>query len=558
VGIAIERPGKRQRKPNIVTNVSEFGDIGYAAAVEEEDCKEESDTPTVREALNGSHADEWQQSIQNENDSLRKRNVFTIVDLPAGRKALKAKYILKLKSMAEGRKKYKARLVVLGCNQREGIDYLETFAPVAKGGTIRLLLALAQLLKLHVHQMDVDTAFLYAPLAEEIYMKAPEGMGGVLPGQALRLNKSLYGLKQAPMNFNNHIDEFIRSLGFKRCISDHCLYVMREGDDITLLVLYVDDIVIAGTNLQKINRIKERFSSQFAMKDLGELQSYLGMDIERDGDRSLKIHQGTYARKIVKKFRRYLRANTRTRSKVPMYRDMKLSRSEKMTESQQAFVDSFPYQEILGSLSYLAIHTRPDIAYAVNACARFSNQPTFTACRVLIRILEYISNTFDVGITYSGEIMDFHGFCDSDWAGDQDTRRSTTGFLAFMAGGPIAWQSRLQTTIAASSMEAEYMAAFALIQEICWLRGVMSELGFELEEPTRVYMDSQSAIDLANNPVHHKRSKHIAIKYHWLRQKIREMVVTLQYVPSPMQLADMLTKALAETIFEPLVDQVVG
>jgi len=229
-----------------------------------------------------------------------------------------------------------------------------------------------------------------------------------------------------------------------------------------------------------------------------------------------------------------------------------------MTESQQTFVDSFPYQEILGSLSYLAIHTRPDIAYAVNACARFSNKPTFTACRVLIRILEYVSNTFDVGITYTGEIMNFHGFCDSDWAGDQDTRRSTTGFLVFMAGGPIAWQSRLQTTIAASSMEAEYMAAFDLIQEICWLRGVMSELGFELEEPTRVYMDSQSAIDLANNPVHHKRSKHIAIKYHWLRQKIREMVVTLEYVPSPMQLADMLTKALAETIFEPLVEQVVG
>jgi hypothetical protein len=212
------------------------------------------------------------------------------------------------------------------------------------------------------------------------------------------------------------------------------------------------------------------------MKDLSELRNYLGMDIERDGDLSLKIHQGTYARKIVKKFRRYLRANSRTRSKVPMYRDMKLSRNEKMTESQQTFVDSFPYQEILGSLSYLAIHTRPDIAYAVNACARFSNKPTFTACRVLIRILEYVSNTFDVGITYTGEIMNFHGFSDSDWAGDQDTRRSTTGFLVFMAGGPIAWQSRLQTTIiAASSMEAEYMAAFALIQEICWLKGVMSK-----------------------------------------------------------------------------------
>jgi hypothetical protein len=194
VGIASERPGKRIRRPNVVTNVSEFGDIGYAAAVEEVDSQEENEAPTVHEALRGPQTEEWQESIQNENESLRKRNVFSVLDLPVGRKALKSKYILKIKSMADGRKKYKARLVVLGCNQREGIDYLETFAPVAKGGTIRLLLALAQLLKLHVHQMDVDTAFLYAPLLEEIYMRAPEGMGGFRDGQVLKLNKSLYGL----------------------------------------------------------------------------------------------------------------------------------------------------------------------------------------------------------------------------------------------------------------------------------------------------------------------------------------------------------------------------
>ena len=377
-------------------------------------------------------------------------------------------------------------------------------------------------------------------------------------GNVLKLKKALYGHKQAPLQFNEHINECINGLGFKRCVGDPCLYVKRQNQDITLLVLYVDDIVIAGSNLSYIQQIKDEFSQQFKMKDLGELKNYLGMQVERDGNKSIKIHQAEYARKTVQKYQRYLKISRRHKSVVPMSRDMKLTRTEDMTETQEEFVSKFPYQEVLGSLLYLAVHTRPDIAYAVNACARFSSRPTYTACRVLIRVLEYISNTYDVGITYRGHAMDLHGYSDSDWAGDLDTRRSTTGYLAFMAGGPIAWQSRLQTTVAVSSMEAEYMAAFAMVQEICWLRGVMFELGFELNEPTKVYMDSRSAIDLANNPVHHKRSKHISIKYHWLRQKTKRSVVTLQYVPSSIQLADVMTKALAENSYQNLIGQLVG
>jgi hypothetical protein len=537
-----------------VTNASAFGDIGYTAVGD----PEATDNPTVSEALDGPHAEDWANSIYNENVSLMKREVFEVVDLPMGRKALKSRYLLKLKRMAEGRMKFKARLVVLGCGQREGIDYLETFAPVAKGGTIRLLLALSQLLGLHIHQMDVDTAFLYAKLKEEIYMHPPEGMDGIPEGKVLKLLKSLYGLKQSPMNFNNTINEFIESMGFKRCVSDHCLYVRWNGKDIMLLVLYVDDIVIAGSDLAEVEMVKADFKKRFEMKDLGELRHYLGMTIERNGSESIKVHQADYARTVVKKYQRYLKAGNRHRATVPMTRDMKLTRDEKRTAKQQAYVDSFPYQELLGSLLYLAVNTRPDIAFAVNACARYSNSPTYVACRTLVRILDYVSNTLDVGIVYRGTVWDIHGFCDSDWAGDIDTRRSTTGYLTFMAGGPIAWQSRLQTTVATSSMEAEYMAAYALIQEICWLRGVLSELGFNTDEPTKVYMDSKSAIDLANNPVHHKRSKHIAIKYHWIRQMVSRHLVKLVHVTSQMQLADMLTKALAEVIFNELTERVLG
>jgi hypothetical protein len=321
--------------------------------------------------------------------------------------------------------------------------------------------------------------------------------------------------------------------------------VRREGDDIVLLALYVDDIVIAGSNLELVESIKQQFSKKFEMKDLGELKHYLGMQIERDGIASLKIHQADYARKVIKKYRKYLK-DGRYKAKIPMAREIKLSKDEEMTEDQLDYVRAFPYQEIIGSLMYLAVNTRPDIAYAVNTCARFSSKPNYTACRSVLRILAYVSKTYNVGITYYGTEMDFHGFSDADWGGNRDNARSTTGFLTFMAGGPITWQSKLQTTVATSSMEAEYMALYAVIQDICWLRGLMSEIGFELNEPTQVLVDSQSAIDLAHNPVHHQRSKHINIKFHWLRDKIKLHVVSLKHVPTLEQLADMLTKALTE------------
>jgi hypothetical protein len=266
-----------------------------------------------------------------------------------------------------------------------------------------------------------------------------------------------------------------------------------------------------------------------------------------------------YARTLVKGYRRYLKAGTKHRATVPMTRNVKLTREEQQMAKQQEYVDAFPYQKLLGSLQYLAVNTRPDIAFAVNPCARFSNSPTYAACRTLIQILDYVSNTCTVGIVYRGTDFDIHGFCDLDWAGDIDTRWSTTGYLTFIAGGQIAWQSCLQTTVATSSMEAEYMAAYAIIQEICWLRGVLSDLGFNTDEPTKVYIDSKSAINLANNPVHHKRSKHIAIKYHWVRQMVNRHLVQLIHVSSEMQLADMLTnKALTEIIFNELTNRVLN
>jgi hypothetical protein len=229
-------------------------------------------------ALEGPYRDEWIESIHAENTALHEREVFEVVRKPRGAHLLSSRYI---QGQADRRK---TRLVVLGCGQRPGIDYSETFAPVAKAASIRILFALAQAHKLHIHQMDVDTAFLYAPLDEEIYMRAPVGMEGIPRDYCLRLKKSLYGLKQAPLNFNNHIDEFIRNMGFQRCVLDNCLYVMTLDYAKIVLALYVDDIILVGDDMELIEEIKTAFSSYFQMKDLGELQTYLGMRITRTED----------------------------------------------------------------------------------------------------------------------------------------------------------------------------------------------------------------------------------------------------------------------------------
>jgi len=293
------------------------------------------------------------------------------------------------------------------------------------------------------------------------------------------------------------------------------------------------------------------------MKDLGEIQLYLGMRITREND-VLKIDQMQYAKDVVKKFSRWMSSKNR-KKQVPFYRDLKLTKREVMTHGQIKYKNKFPYQEVMGSLLYLAIHTRPDIAYAVNTLCRFNSNPTFSACRAAVRLLQYVRATVDYGIQYSGHQLKTEAYSDSDWGGDLDTRKSTTGYTLRIANGPVSWSSKLQTTLASSSMEAEYMAGYEVVAEIVWAVGVCREIGVKLSDgPINVYMDNKSAIALANNPVYHKRSKHIDIKYHWLREKVAEGVVNLIFVSSENQLADIFTKGLAFSRFMVLVHNVRG
>ena len=260
-------------------------------AGEEPDLATETDQETAPESFNEAARDErWVQSMKDEIKALKNRGVWRVVPTPQGVRLIKSKYVYRVKKDWTGKViKRKSRLVVQGFSQREGVDYDETFAPVAKVTTFRLMLALSKVLNLEIHQLDVDSAFLYADLDEDVYVKPPPGMD-VKSGYCLKLLKSLYGLKQAPRNWNKNIVDHIKSIGFTQSILDNCLFVKTVGEETYLISLYVDDILIAGSDPKMITQIKSEFTSHYEMKDLGELNYYLG--VERVQEQELRHADG--------------------------------------------------------------------------------------------------------------------------------------------------------------------------------------------------------------------------------------------------------------------------
>jgi hypothetical protein len=513
----------------------------------------ESDQEAAPESYEDAARDErWVQSMKDEVNALKNRGVWRVVQTPGGVRLIKSKYVYRVKRNWTGKiDKRKSRLVVQGFSQREGIDYDETFAPVAKVTTFRLMLALSKVLSLEIHQLDVDSAFLYADLDEDVYVKPPPGMS-IKSGYCLKLLKSLYGLKQAPRNWNKNIVDHIKSIGFTQCVLDNCLFVKTDGDETYLISLYVDDILIAGSDPSKIDQIKSEFTQRYEMKDLGELNYYLGMKVTRTAE-YIQLDQHRYTLDILSKYDHLLKEFGNKNYATPMEKDLKLRKFEAnmMNDKQREYVERFPYQNIVGALLYLSINTRPDISYAVGVLARFCKNPNFRACKALLRVLIYLRGTAERGIRYTGDDLNVYAYSDADWAGDLDSRRSTTGYVVYAAGGPIAWQSKLQTTIAVSTMEAEYMAAFGAIQELIWTKGVLSELEFAYVGPMILHMDSKSAMALAKNPTHHKRSKHIDIKYHWLREHTYEHgTVDLEHCATEDMVADVMTKSLDGPLHE--------
>lgn len=321
------------------------------------------------------------------------------------------------------------------------------------------------------------------------------------------------------------------------CSSDPCVFVC---DDI-ILAIYVDDGLIAASSEKKIEPVIQYLRMEFEIK-LFSADCFLGLEISRLNDGSIHLHQTAYAKKVLERFK-MTESNGATTPADPNQILDNFKNSEKA---------NYPYREAVGSLMYLAIATRPDISFAVGAVSRYLENPTESHVTAVKRILKYIKTTIDYGLRYDSSVtMDLNGYSDADYAGDKETRRSTSGHVFWFGSGVVSWCSERQKSVALSTTESEYIAASSGVKELVWLQRLLKEVTGQ-EAETNFYMDNQSAIRLIKNPEFHKRTKHIDVRYHFIREKFEEGFFNLHYVPSDEQLADIFTKALPKDRFQNL------
>ena len=503
---------------------------------------ENGEPESYSEALRMKDSIQWKKAMEDELGSLDKNQTWSLVKLPAGKKALQNKWVFRVKDEADGSKRYKARLVVKGFQQKEGVDYNEIFSPVVKMTTIRLVLGIVAAEDLHLEQLDVKTAFLHGDLEEDIYMAQPEGF--LVTGKenlVCKLKKSLYGLKQAPRQWYLKFDSLMQRNGYTRCEMDHCCYLKKFRSSYIILLLYVDDMLVAGSDMQEIKRLKEQLSREFEMKDLGAARQILGMSIVRDkGAGTLKLSQQKYIRKVLEKFNM---TDAKARS-TPMGSQLKLSKKQSpKTDEDKEEMAKIPYASAVGSLMYAMVCTRPDIAHAVGVVSRFMSNPGKEHWEGVKWLLRYLKGTSKVTLCFRRKKVVLEGFADADLGGCADSGKSTTGYVFTIGGTAISWMSRLQKSVALSTTEAEYMAIAEAAKELIWLKNFLSELGMKQEDCV-LHCDNQSAVHLAKNPVFHSRTKHIQMRYHFIRELIADGTLNLKKILGTKNPADMFTKAV--------------
>lgn len=511
--------------------------LACAASVEE--------PQTYKEAIHCRNKDKWEKAINEELTSLQENSTWKLVELPDDKKAIGCKWVFKVKQDADTKlTKYKARLCAKGYNQREGIDYEETFSPVIRYDSLRTLLALATKEDMEVKQFDVATAFLNGDLTEEIYMKQPEGYETENKDLVCKLQKSLYGLKQASKCWNDKFKHFITIFGFEQLNADKCIFYTESDGEAVFLALYVDDGLIISKNITFMHTILEELDRKFKIT-VKPLKYFVGVEIERN--RKIKetfICQRSYIDRILRRFKM---EDCKPKS-VPIPPGTILMCEDKTVE-QSACNKAVPYREAIGSLMFLATTSRPDIMFAVNMVSRHVNNPQTHHWEAVKHILRYLKGTLKLGIRYSGNNTELTVYSDADYAGDIETRHSTTGYVSVLCEGPITWSSQRQRCVSRSTTESEYIAASDAARETVWLRGLLAELKVPCIKPTILYVDNQSAIKLVQRKDSHKRTKHIDVRYHYIRELVESNQLMVEYIPSDKQLADIFTKLLPKDRF---------
>ena len=503
------------------------------------------------EAISSSEASEWDLAMKTEMQALEENNTFELVPLPKGKNVIGSRWVYAIKTDKNGDDNYKARFVAKGYSQVEGVDYQETFSPTARMTSIRVLSQIAIQNDLNIHQMDVRAAYLNAPIDCDVYISQPEGFvkGGDNKSLVLKLKKSLYGLKQSGRNWNNTLDTYLKEEGFKRSLNDPCFYTR---DDNTFIVHWVDDILIASKS-STLKSVKTNLEKRFSMKDLENISYFLGIEFEIEPGK-LTMCQSRYISRVLDRFG--------MNDCKPRSTPCEINPSHKITDDYEPLNESNLkiYKQMVGSLIYIMTSTRPDIAYIVTKLSQFMSCANQYHIIMVKHVLRYLKNTISNKLVFTKSVKPFEiiGFSDSDWAGSIEDRKSITGYSFTMCeNGPlISWRTQKQQTVALSSCEAEYMAMCSAVQEGKYLMSFLNEILNLGQTKFTLFCDNQGASALAKNPVNHKRSKHIDIKFHFIRDDISENRLCLKYIPSGENIADIFTKpvnAVKIKEFQPLL-----
>jgi len=504
---------------------------------------------------------QWKQAIHEEISKLTAINTWSVVQhLPANKKALNFKWVLKKKQDITGKNIFKARLTVKGCAQKEFVDFDEVWAGVVKIITFRLFLSFFGTKNFASLQLDVQSAFPQAPLEtdEEIFMRPPSELN--LPSNCfLKLHRALYGLKQASRAWSIHLNRFLIELGFTQLKTESCVFIKRQNFIFMLLLVYVDDMIIFSSSQDSLNWFQKEFSKSFAIKT-SPLKICLGFEIFKNPSlQQISISKVDYSLKIVQRFHSFIQ-QIRFRSS-PLDENVKLSKNDSpKSEIEREAMAQLPYRQIIGALNYLACSCRPDISFSVNYLARFMTDYGHAHWLQLLNVLAYVrDHPYSYLIykqtpqkTFSMDNQNFvmlrdHIYCfvDADLAStDLDTRRSTSGYVIFFNDAPIAWKSVLQKTVSSSSTEAELKALHEAAKEVVWLSNLLVEIGEPHKGPIIIFEDNTSCMRATDNNVEHSKLKHIEIKYHQMREFIEKGLLCTIHIASAQQIADVLTKPL--------------
>ncbi|KAJ6866233.1 Retrovirus-related Pol polyprotein from transposon TNT 1-94 [Populus alba x Populus x berolinensis] len=479
----------------------------------------------------------WKAAMEDELTSLHQNQTWKLVPRTTDMHIIGSKWVFKTKLKSDGSlERLKARVVAKGYHQIDGLDYTETFSPVVKPGTIRLIITIALVHNWSLRQLDVKNAFLHGLIYENLYMDQPPGMlDPHRPQHVCKLQRALYGLKQAPRAWFDRFSSFLLKYGFLCSLADPSLFIFHSDHGSLILLLYVDDILLTGTIDTLVADFITLLSQEFAMKDLGPAHHFLGIEI-LPTPTGLHLSQSHYALTILeradmvdcKPMTTPLEARTKASSNAPF------------------LVDVSFFRGLVGSLQYLTL-TRPDLSFSVNYVSQFMHAPTTVHLKMVRRILRYIKGTINNGLHFTSKTnLNFSAFSDADWAGCLTTRRSTTGYCVFLGCNLISWCAKKQHTISRSSTEAEYRAMANTAAELTWLTYILHDLHIPLISAPVLYCDNLSALHMTVNPVFHARSKHIELDYHFVRERVALGKLITHHIPTTHQLADLFTKPVSK------------